>query len=374
MENTPATITQAVIKKQEAFSAYALESHNKLQELQSRAAIVIATLSEVPTAIEQINDSEANLKRLKAEINSIKADRLAQTSKLDKFFENFMLPEKSSLAAVPAYEQAIIKLKNEKAKLDAIQANKDAELKKVRETYLTHINNSIAGFESLIADSINTIYSFALTNAINEATIKTKKEEISIDDYYVKAIKSKSPKDFIISYPEVQLIYNTTEQLNAIWIEVSSGNLYLDGVVMFNKFEQDLKDKFKYFSTAIKDKERAIAHSEKLAREAKEQAETNAAQQNIGAKLEVNATVLGSVETTKALKEVFVLDMPQSKESALIIVAAFVSNLQKAADEVRVTNWMNLSINQMANALVGLKNKDAKFECTGIKFKTEQKL
>lgn len=357
-------------KKQTAWANYALESHNKLAELQTESAKVVANLSDLPTKIEQIAEAEKVLKESKAKQKEIAANRLAQTSKLDGFFEKFMAPEKQVLAAIPAYEQAIIKLKNDKAALDNLQANKDAEAKRIKETFIIHINNSKAKFETLIADIINKQFTYAVTNAKDENTIIVLEEEIPLTNYLFKCMGVKKASDFIISMPAVTVNYET--DVNAIWDTMEK--VYLDGLLMKGKFEGDLKDKFKYFSIAIKDKERAIANSEKVANESKEQIAAQTDQQNIGAKLSVNATVMSQETTTKALKEKFELDMASSQENALLVIAAFVANIQKTASHVRVKDWMKLSIEQMGKALESVKNEDNNFTVTSINFKVTQKL
>lgn len=369
---TPTVIPPEVVARQNAFSSYALESYNTLESLKKRAVHVIVKLSNLPTKIEDIVESEKTLKECKAEINAIKSDRLAQTSKLDKFFENFMAPEKQSLAALPGYEQAIIKLKNEKSLADSLQANKDAELKKIKETFLVHINNTKASHEQVIIDYVTNRYAYALKHAKDASTIVVESNDMPLSEYLMKCQCSKKVSDFAITQPIFTPKYATPEQINQIWNECES--VYLDGKLMQGKFEGDLKDKFKYFSVAFKDTERAIAHSEKVANEAKEQATANAEQMNVGAKLATNATVMNTAPETKALKVKYEIDMESSKQNAMLIMSAFASNLDKCENEVRVKDWMKLDISQMGSALAALKNKDEKFEVTGINFKVTQKL
>lgn len=363
-----------VTKKQNAFASYAVESHNLLANLQTQAAQVIANLSDIPTKVEQIVDAESTLKASKAKQKEISASRLAQTSKLDKFFENFMAPEKSILAAVPAYEQAIIKLKNEKSLADQLQANKDAELKKIKETFLVHINNTKASYEQVIIDYVTNRYAYALKHAKSASEIQVGEDLLTVDNYVSKCQYTKKLSDFVITKPNFTAKYATDEQINQIWAECEKESIYVDGKLMMGKFEGDLKDKFKYFSVAYKDTERAIAHSEKTANEAKNQATIQAEQMNVGAKLSVNASVLENGPDTKALKEKFEIDMVSSKQNAMLIMSAFAANLDKCENEVRVKDWMKLTIDQMGSALAALKNKDEKFEVTGINFKVTQKL
>jgi len=359
-----------VTKKQNAFASYAVESHNLLSSLQTEAAKVIATLSDLPTDISQITDAEATLKASKAELKAISSKRLAQTSKLDKFFENFMAPEKSISATIPAYEQAIIKLKNDKSTADQLEANKVAELKRLKESFLVHVNNSKANFESMIADYIANRFAYALKYAKDADTIVVEGKDMKLSDYLMKCQCSKKLSDFEIRIPVAS---STNYDVTTVWRDTVFDNVYLDGKLMLGKFEGDLKDKFKYFGIALKDKEKALAHNENQANEAKEQAATQAEQMNVGAKLSVTASVLDNGPTVKPLNEKFEIDMPSSEKNAITIMVAFTTNIDKVRSKVKA-DWMKLSVAQMGAALAAVKNDDNNFTVSGINFKVIQKL
>lgn len=355
-----------ITRKQNAFASYAVESHNILSSLQTEAAQVIANLSDLPTKIEQISEAETILKSSKAELKAIKDKRIAQTSKLDKFFENFMHPEKSITAAVPAYEQAIIKLKNDKATADQLEANKANDLKRLKDLFLTHVNNTKAKFEQEIADYVAKCFSYALNNAKDANTIN----DMLLDAYLLKCQGTKKLSDFVINIPTCT---STHHDAATVWSDTCFDNVYLDGKLMLGKFEGDLKDKFKYFGIALKDKEKALAHNEAVANEAKEQAALQAEQQNVGAKLSVTASVLDNGSTVKPLNEKFEIDMDSTEKNAISIMVAFTTNIDKVRGKVKA-DWMKLSIAQMGAALAAVKNDDSNFTVTGINFKVTQKL
>lgn len=355
-----------VTKKQNAFASYAVESHNLLSSLQTEATKVIANLSDIPTKIEQINDAEATLKTAKAELKTIKDKRLAQTSKLDKFFENFMAPEKSITLAVPAFEQAIIKLKNEKATADQVEANKVAELKRLKEYFLIHVNNKKAEFESMIAEYVANRFAYALKNAKDANTIG----EWTLEDYLFKCMGTKKTTNFEITMPPVASQHHNVA---TVWRDTVFDNAYLDGKLMLGKFEGDIKDKFKYFAIALKDKEKALAHNENQVNEAKEQAATTAEQQNVGAKLSATASVLNDGPAVKPLNEKYEIDMLSSEKNAITIMVAFTTNIDKVRGKVKA-DWMKLSVAQMGAALAAVKNDDNNFSVSGINFKVIQKL
>jgi hypothetical protein len=375
MENLPIKSEQEIIAtKKAAWAGYALESHNKLIELTNRSNASVEIAKKLPTTIEEIIASEATLKTLKAEANSIKSDRLATTGKLDTFFNKFMQPEKDLIAVIPAYENAIIGLKNKKATADQLQSNITNELKNCKESFLIYVNNRKAEIDNIIIDVIAKSYEWALKNAKSADIITMNEVDLPLKDYISKAKFSKNASCFLISRPDYNAKNITIEQVNQIWNEVESTiNVHADGKVNAGRFSSEMEDKFKYFAIAFKDIERAIAHSEKVANELKSEVNITNDQQNIGAKLSVNATVLSNEPTTKALKEKFELDMPNTQESALLVIAAFVANIGKTASEIRA-DWMKVTVTQMANALVSLKNKDNSFAVSGINFKVVQKL
>jgi len=357
-------------RKSNAFASYAVESHNLLASLQTEAAKVIATLSDLPTEISQIAEAEATLKQSKAKQKEVAASRLAQTSKLDKFFENFMIPEKSIAAAIPEYEKAIIKLKNDKATADQLEANKIAELKRLKESFLTHVNNSKATHESMIADYVANRFAYALKHAKDSETIIVDGKDMPLSDYVMKCQCAKKLSDFEITMPQSISQHHSPVE---IWNEVIAGNVYLDGKLMLGKFEGDVKEKFKYFSIALKDKEKALAHNESQANEAKEQAANQAEQMNIGAKLSVTASVLDNGPAIKPLNQKFKIDMESNEKNALTIMVAFATNIDKVRGKVKA-DWMKLSVAQMGAALEAVKNEDNNFNVSGITFKIIQKL
>lgn len=367
MENNQITIIE---KKSVAFASYAVESHNLLSSLQTEAAKVIANLSDLPTKIEQITEAETVLKASKAKQKEIAASRLAQTSKLDKFFENFMAPEKSITAAVPAYEQAIIKLKNNKATADQLEANKIADLKRLKELFLTHVNNTKAAYESSIAEYIANRFSYALKHARDASTITVDGKDMPLADYLMKCQCSKKLSDFEIHIPAAASVHH---DVTTVWRDTCFDNVYLDGKIMLGKFEGDLKDKFKYFGIALKDKEKALAHNEAQMNDTKEQAATQAEQQNVGARLQATASVLDNGPAVKPLNEKFEIDMPSSEKNAITIMVAFTTNIDKVRGKVKA-DWMKLSVAQMGAALAAVKNDDNNFSVSGITFKTIQKL
>lgn len=373
--NLPAVKQEEVIKKQNAWANYALEAHNSKESLTIRSNEAIIKATNLPTEIDKIAESEKTLKELKSEQKSLETDRKAITSKLDKFFDGMMLPEKQLLAVIPAYENSIIELKKRKKVVDDLVLNKQIELKSIRERFQIHINNSKQASENVIIDKVNKSYEYALTNAKDANTIGIKdKEDLTLDAYLTACKYSKKAVDFVIEQPKLNVVFADIKTLDEIWSELFNSDVNCDGKLYAAKLANEIDTKFKHFSIAIKDKERALEYSKKEAEKAKIALEDETQMQNVGAKLAANATVLqNEAPTTKELKLKYEIDMPDDQENAMRIMAAFFSNINKTASEVKCA-WMKLSVEQMGKALAALKNKDNKFDVTGIVFKAVDKL
>lgn len=365
--------TDLIIKqKQQAWAGFAVLSHNTLLEIENKAAIQIAELSEYPTEINQISEAEAKLKNCKAQLKEIEEKRKSVTSKLDPWTEKMMAPEKQLKAAISSYEPIIINLKRAKQTQDDLEANKTKEFNSLIETFKIHINNSKLAHEQTILSSVVKCYEYGLNN-YKDGSIKVGDEILTYEQYVNKCKWSKTAKDFTITQPSYVPKLITLEQVNEVWINASSSNVYMDGKLLAGKFSGDMEEKFKYFEIALKDKEKAIETAKQQAASEQIAKEKETANQNIGASLVANAVPMNNEPATKALKETYAIDMPDDQQSALLIIAAFGANINKCASKVR-GSWLNLSVKQMGEKLSAIKTEDNALEITGIVFKKVDKL
>ena len=140
-------------------------------------------------------------------------------------------------------------------------------------------------------------------------------------------------------------------------------------------FANEIEAKFFDYAVAFSNKEVALKQAEE--EKAKKAQEIADAQQNqaVANKLEsVAQAVTVDTPMTKALKKSYAIDMPETIESALLIQAAFVSNLQLCLPKMRVTKWFDLKVSQCGDALAKLKCDDNNFQPSGIQFKEVDKL
>ena len=80
------------------------------------------------------------------------------------------------------------------------------------------------------------------------------------------------------------------------------------------------------------------------------------------------------VSDIKELKKSYAIDMDDTEQNAILIIAAFVTHFNIAKEGVRVKSMFKLSVEQMGAALAWMKNKDENFSHTGINFKINDKL
>ena len=66
--------------------------------------------------------------------------------------------------------------------------------------------------------------------------------------------------------------------------------------------------------------------------------------------------------------------MPKSLENSVIVMSAFVANIQIAASKLKVNKWDSFTIGQMKNAIAKCKSDDNAFAPQGITFKQVDKL
>ena len=141
-------------------------------------------------------------------------------------------------------------------------------------------------------------------------------------------------------------------------------------------FHRAVDAKFEFYSVALKNKDAAIKMAKEVAdKEAAERAE-ELANQKVATRLEVIATSTDAVidSGVKELKKSYAIDMEDTEQNALLIMAAFVTNFNTAKEGVRVKSMFKLSVEQMGAALAWMKNKDENFSHTGINFKQVEKL
>lgn len=371
MENNTPTKTEKTPEQiAAAWSKMGLLMRETDMKLQAMAQSALQKI-KIPTTIDEIIDAEKLVVELRADYNSILEERKKVTSKLDGAIAHLMEPEKLITPAVKPLVDAILSLK----KLAEEQNNKvkyhSEEIKRIKEQIANHITNFDATCKQKIVELVDKAYSFALGNG------DIKAEEV--ENYISRLMKSDktSEKEFKISEPDFHLKYThtTSDERKELWENA------IFGLKEPMIYRQDLHDaltaKFEFYDIAVKNK----AESLKLAAQEREAAEAEikkqASEAETANKLNSISTVHDAtpVSTHKELKKVYTIDMiGENWNDATMVMTAFVANLDKCKDEIRVKNIWNLSIAQMAVALQNIKNKDNAFEFGTLKFKLTDKL
>lgn len=321
----------------------------------------------IPTSIETVIDSENSVKVAKKKYAAIQEKRKAITGVLDKVIAGLSEYEKSILAAFPPIEAEIMKFKKIDADNKQKAQNKAIELRAIKENFINHVTKSDMTFKQAIADQVAKCYNYAL----GAGNVGLNAQGEIDNDFLAKCRGWFKSEDFSIVCPIYVLTFNTSEECKAIWdaIEIKTSKFYYD------IYEAQLTQKFTFYSVALKDKEAALKVSEEAAARAAADLIKEQSANETAAKLESIATTYTptvSGPEIKALKQVYELELEDTKECAIKVMAAFIGNLALCEGGVRAS-WLKLSVGQMASAIEWAKKNDPNFEC-GLPFKIVEKL
>lgn len=358
------SIDQEVLqKKRNAWANMGEAIYTSELTLQARAQEKILGVV-LPTKIEEVPAAEAMLKELKGEMNKIQEDRKTITSKLDDVTARLMQPEKSMLEPLKSLETEIIKIKKADAEERAKKLAKETELKECKEFLISSLARIDADYKCRITERVAKAYEYAL----GEGDVQM----AGLDEFTQKAAAKFTEKDFTPAIPQRRLVHVTPDEYAAIARDhfVVDANSYVLSYVV------ELEKKFSDYDVALNNREQAIAKAKQeeeanLAAIAQEQANKEVAAQMESISMDLPVTY-GPV--VKDLKEAYEVDMPETVESVIKIMAAFTANLQLCLPKLRVTKWMAFTPAQAAGALAKVKNDDNAFAPTGITFKKVDKL
>lgn len=352
-------------KKAKAWSNFGIIITNSEFQFQARAQAIIAKLKK-PTKPEELKEAEETLKACKQEAKKLYEDRIALTQRFDSVASRLMAPEKTLAVAFPEIEKAMLEVK----KIEQEQINKarytSEEKKSIREQYL----NLVVKMDKEYRDKISTKVSKAFEYALGAGDVKLDGLSAFLDK--VKIAKGFSEIDFTYDRPDIHLKYITKEEAIAIWQEVDKTIIPATQYIAI--YHKALADQFEFYSAALKNKEGALKLQKEQAERDEEKRKQEAQAHEVANKLSAIATTTAEVvSTTKPLKEYYEVDMEDTEQNAIKIIAAFVGNFELCRGGVRVKSLLKISVEQMASALAWVKNKDDKFEC-GVKFIKKEKL
>ncbi len=362
-ENTPAlqAASEIIQKKRAAWSNMGEVIHNTELKLQMMAQEAIKEIL-IPKTIDDVPNAEAALKTARRKHAAIETERKTVTSRFESVTSRMMIPEKSVPAHLLSAENAIITLKKADEEEKRIAKLKTDNIVKAKEYLTNHKNDSISAFNSKIINKVEEVYSYALGagNITMEGLLKLKEQ----------ALSRFTAKDFTITVPPNSFQYVNMED----WAKIITEILVYSPDTFLSDYAEKLNFKFDDYEIALKNKAQALENSriEKEAADKKLKEEQQHSQ--VAAALSAVAVDPTIVSNTKPLKSTWDIDMPENWESTIIIISAFIANINLTKDHLRVNKLNSLTIGQMKSAIAKCKTVDDKFEFTSIIFKQIDKL
>ena len=331
-------------------------------QLQAEAQAVINSIVH-PETIEDVPVAEMKLKEVKAAQKTIEGKRKEITSRFDDVIKRLMEPEKSFSDPIKTLSDNIITLKKaheeDQRKKQAISLDVNA----IRMHYANEHSRIASELKAKVNNLVARCYEKALNENIEpdnvEAYLNASKEALMPQHFCFKV------NAFVANHPDNSQL---SEQL---FNEVNS----VDVSVYINDFKKEVDFKFSDYSIAYNNKADALKlakdQEEENARKIKEQRES----QEMAARLELAATPVDVTPVfTKELKKTYEVDMPETVESVLKIMAAFSANINLCLPKLKVNKWFAFTPAQAANVLGKLKTDDNSFQPSGITFKQVDKL
>jgi hypothetical protein len=261
------------------------------------------------------------------------------------------------------YEAALLRLKKSISDKEKKEKAKAAEAITINEYFANHITSVTAQIRQGIINAITNIFEYALTN-IDEPGLSNYLEAVKTSPKYAEAV-------FITSKPNTisPPIHHSSEDVDAIWKTVHESNAVLPSVFR-NEFEAALAERFDAYDISLRNKAASLELSKKEAADSAAAVEATKTNEVIANKLGAMATAPIVSTGGKALKSVYKLELENNEANTKLLLAAMVANIDKVLPFIKTKTFFET----IKKAVVDFKNKDEKFEFTGIKFEVEEKL
>jgi len=357
-----ATQNQAIlVQKKEAWGQMGIAVYQAEQSLSLEAQNALNNIT-LPTKIEEVPEAEEMLKEIKKACTTITIKRKEITSKFDDVTARLMAPEKSFADPVKQLSDAIIAVKKSyQIEQDKLRNIAD-EKQRCREFFQNKKIEAESKLENKLFDGVSRCYENALQSNI---------EPKDIAHYKDMSCNAITDKMFLATPPQFTHQFITGEDVLSIASEV----WVIDSSSYVTRFATEIESKFSDYDVAFANKAQALANSKKEEADKQAEIEQAANQQKMAVKIEaaVSQPVVETVDT-KALKQGFIVDMPENVESVLMIMAAFSANLNLCMQYLKVTKWFSFTAQQAATALGKCKCDDNAFAPSGIIFKQIDKL
>jgi hypothetical protein len=322
---------------------------------------ILATISVVPST-ESIAECEANLAEAKKMKSALISFRKEKSDKLDQLKSKFMMFEKTADEKIKEYEQMIIGVKKQiQEAQNAVAAKQDEHNRYVQAIKRAYINYNHEG-KKMLQDLVDSTYKNLLDNDVPFQEYDNKLAEVQVpvlgfNQFYNQEL-------FTIHC-------HTQDELKAIFEQHQEQTI--DFVSSFVQIMQEKKIGYK---SHLANKEEAAKALARQAAEAAKKAEAEKESKQMEVKIE-SADVQQAIPSdppTKKLKVTYVVDMPETAETALQLWACFAGNKEKVMEVLNVKKWLSCTPKQIGTALSKLKTQDPGFEFSGIIFKEKSKL
>lgn len=333
-------------------------------ELQASAQQLIGKLI-YPTDIKQVEEAEKALKEVKSERIKLENRRKEITNPVNERMSELMASEKSLTDPIAKAESAIISIK--KAEQERIDSEKKRQNQIIQLTEFCKLTFEKAKNEHVLY--INDVCTKSYLNALNKGILPENVLSM-IDDFINSFQKEKfyTPVINVFNYDKIK-VEEAEEIVNRYKTIVNADELY-------KLLCDEIRKKFSDYEVAFLNKEEAAkkANEEDAAKKAEVENQNKMAE--IASKISASAEHQQPVVTNnvKALKSVYKVDMPETVESVLLIMAAFSGNIDKCLPKLKVNKWFAFTPLQAATCLEKIKNDDENFNPQGIIFKSHDKL
>lgn len=334
-----------------------------LTEVKLSCSEIANRLRDLPSDEKKVVTYEQDLKKINQDINGQDEKRKTITRKIDRLTERCIEPIAELKIPVSEYEAALLRLKKQISDREKKEKAKAAEEIAIKEYFANHITTVTAQIRQGIVNAITTVFEYALAN-IDEAGLTAYLDKIKTSPKYAEAVFA-TLKPSTISPPA----YHTSDEVDAFWAAIHTDKSVAPSVFR-TEFETALTERFEFYNVSLTNKAASLELSKKEAADSAasiESAKTN----------EVIANKLGSMATApivssggKALKSVFKLELENNESNTKLLLAAMVANIDSVLPLIKTKTFFET----IKKAVVDFKNKDEKFEFTGIKFEVEEKL
>lgn len=325
--------------------------------LSHEAEKVIALLPVTPpVGADQVNAQAATLEEVKQLRNMVEQKRKSITNKFREVADRLMIPEKKIDQAIAGLTSRLVSAKQVIESERRANEQRDQILK----DYRMQLANAKAKFEgeykSKVAEILTASYSHALDKIDPEA----------LEAYLKKvAVKLKAVPRWIAA-PE-----STTEGAEAVKVEIWK----FDDRAMLDMCHADMMAKYSDYAVAYLNKKDAQDRNAKEAAEKAAAIKAEEERKELAAKMEAASAPEAAPQVhTKALRKSYEIDMPETVESAMAILGAFVANADKCLPKLRIAKWFGFTPKAAAGALSKVKSDDNAFAPTGLTWKEVDKL